>query len=214
VRRGASWTAAYHRQLTVAPVAGPARGSVGALGVLGAERSWLLAQTASAGGASSRSRAVGRRRRGRPCQQARHGVGRRCPAGGVHPSGIGVRDPAVQPSGVRSPGVVVQRVRRPAVRCPPIQRPAVWCPAVWCPAVWCPAVRRTRSYPSTSGGGRATVTTGTGGGSCGCRAVDGSIDGPGGRDAGDAAQVAVVSRWSVADRVTGLGRAAAAAPAR
>jgi hypothetical protein len=86
-------------------------------------------------GASSRSRAVGRRRRGRHGQQARHGVGRRCPAGGVHPSGFGVRDPAVQPSGVRSPGVVVQRVRRPAVRCPPIQRPAVWCPAVQCLAV-------------------------------------------------------------------------------
>jgi hypothetical protein len=30
----------------------------------------------------------------------------------VHPSGVGVRDPAVQQSGVRSPGVVVQRVRR------------------------------------------------------------------------------------------------------
>jgi hypothetical protein len=43
------------------------------------------------------------------------GVGRRCPACGVHPSGLGVRDPAVRPSGVRSPGVVVQRVRRSAV---------------------------------------------------------------------------------------------------
>jgi hypothetical protein len=84
------------------------------------------------GAAPSRSRAVGRRRRGRHGQQARHGVGRRCPAGGVHPSGIGVRDPAVQPSGVRSPGVVVQRVRRSAVCCP-----AVCCPAVRCPAVRC-----------------------------------------------------------------------------
>jgi hypothetical protein len=37
--------------------------------------------------ASSRSRELGRRRRGRPCQQASHGAGRRCPAGGVHPSG-------------------------------------------------------------------------------------------------------------------------------
>jgi hypothetical protein len=65
------------------------------------------------------------------------GVGRRCPACGVHPSGLGVRDPAVRPSGVRSPGVVVQRVRRSAVCCPPIQRPAVCCPPVRCPAVWC-----------------------------------------------------------------------------
>jgi hypothetical protein len=85
-------------------------------------------------GASSRSRGVGRCRRDRPGQQARHGVGRRCPAGGVHPSGLGVRDPAVQPSGVWSPGVVVQRVqRRPSA----VHRPAVRCPAVRCPAVWC-----------------------------------------------------------------------------
>jgi len=49
VRRGASWTAAYRRQLTVAAVARPVRGGVGAPGVLTAERSWwLLAQTASA----------------------------------------------------------------------------------------------------------------------------------------------------------------------
>jgi hypothetical protein len=57
------------------------------------------------------------------------GVGRRCPACGVHPSGLGVRDPAVQPSGVRLPGVLVQSVRRSAVYCPPVQRPAVCCPS-------------------------------------------------------------------------------------
>jgi hypothetical protein len=46
VRRGASWTAAYHRQLTVAAVARPVRGSVGPSASLLAERSWwLLAQT-------------------------------------------------------------------------------------------------------------------------------------------------------------------------
>jgi hypothetical protein len=39
VRQVASWTAAYHLQLTVAAVARPIRGSVGALGVLAAERS-------------------------------------------------------------------------------------------------------------------------------------------------------------------------------
>jgi hypothetical protein len=46
VRRGASWTAAYHLQLTVAAVARPVPSGVDALGVLAAERSWwLLAQT-------------------------------------------------------------------------------------------------------------------------------------------------------------------------
>jgi hypothetical protein len=49
VRQGASWTAAYHLQLTVAAVARAVRSSVGALGVLAAERSWwLLAQAAFA----------------------------------------------------------------------------------------------------------------------------------------------------------------------
>jgi hypothetical protein len=49
VRQGASWTAADHRQLTVAAVARPVGSSVGALGVLAAERSWLvLAQATSA----------------------------------------------------------------------------------------------------------------------------------------------------------------------
>ena len=130
VRRGASWTAAYRRQLTVAAVARPVRGGVGALGVLAAARSGGCSpRRRLPRGASSRSRGVGRCRRGRPGQQARHGVGRRCPAGGVHPSGLGVRDPAVQPSGVWSPGVVVQRVRRSAVCCPPVQRPAVCCPS-------------------------------------------------------------------------------------
>jgi hypothetical protein len=128
VRQGASWTAAYHRQLTVAAVARPIGSSVGAPASLRLRGPGCCSpRRRLPGGASSRSRAVGRRRRGRPCQQARHGVGRRCPAGGVHPSGLGVRDPAVQPSGVRSPGVVVQRVRRPAVCCPPVRCPAVSC---------------------------------------------------------------------------------------
>jgi hypothetical protein len=141
VRRGASWTAAYRRQLTVAAVARPVRGRVGA------PASLLLSGPGGCSprrrlprGASSHSRAVGRCRRGRPGQQARHGVGRRCPAGGVHPSGLGVRGPAVRPSGVRSPGVAVQRVRRSAV----------CCPSVRCPAVWClPSSVRTRPSPPT-----------------------------------------------------------------
>jgi hypothetical protein len=63
-------------------------------------------------------------------------------------------------------------------------------------------------------GGRATVTTGTGGGTCGWRAVDGSIDGRGGRDAGDAAAVALVRGRSVADpgRRVGAGRGGRACP--
>ena len=100
------------------------------------------------------------------------------------------------------------RVRRSAAWCPPVRCPAVCCPPVRCPAVWClPPSIRTRPSPPTSGGGvgnpgragRATVTAGTGGGPFGCRAVDGSIDGPGGRDAGDATEVALVSGRSVAD---------------
>jgi hypothetical protein len=51
-------------------------------------------------------------------------------------------------------------------------------------------LRRWRWGPGR--GGRATLTTGTGGGPVGCQAVDGSIDGRGGRDAGDAAEVALV----------------------
>jgi hypothetical protein len=78
------------------------------------------------------------------------GVGRRCPACGVHPSGLGVRDPAVRPSGVRSPGVVVQRVRRSDGCCPPVRCPAVRCPSVRCPSVWClPSSVRTRPSPPT-----------------------------------------------------------------
>jgi hypothetical protein len=108
VRQGASWTAAYHRQLTVAAVASPIRGRVGALGVLAAERSWLLlAQTASARSSlqpverSGVGAVVDTASRQAPASVAavQHAVS-------THPVS-GVRDPAVQPSGVRSPGVVV-----------------------------------------------------------------------------------------------------------
>jgi hypothetical protein len=133
---------------------------------------------------------------------------RRCP-----PIQSGVRDPAVQPSGVRSPGVVVQRVRRSDGCCPPVRCPAVRCPSVRCPAVWClPSSVRTRPSPPTqavAAGTRsrwpATVTTGTGGGPGGCRAVDGSIDGRRGQDAATLPK----SRWSLAgrwrSRAAGLG---------
>jgi hypothetical protein len=199
VRRGASWTAAYRRQLTVAAVARPVHGGVGApASLLLSGPGGCSPRRRQPRGASSRYRAVGRCRRGRHGQQARHGVGRRCPAGGVHPSGLGVRDPAVQPSGVRSPGLVVQRVRRSAVCCPPVRCPPVCClpPSVRMrPSP--PMLKRWRWGPGRAG--RATVTTGAGGGPGGCRAVDGSIDGRGGRDAGDAAEVGLVSGRSVAD---------------
>jgi hypothetical protein len=223
VRRGASWTAAYHLQLTVAAVARPVRSSVRALRVLAAERSWLLlAQTASARRSVQPVARGRRRRRGRHCQQPSHGVGRRCPAGGVHPSGFGVRDPAVQPSGVRSPGVDVQRVRRSAVCCPPVQRPAVCCPPVRCPAVWClPPSIRTRPYLPLrrwrwrpGRGGRATVTTGTGGDpvAAGRRRLDQRV-----QEAGTRATLpSRVGQWEVGGGPgpPGWVRAAAAALAR
>jgi hypothetical protein len=76
-------------------------------------------------------------------------VAGRCPAWGVHPSGIVVWSPAVQP--VRCPATWVRRPGSggPAVCCPPVQRPALWCPAVRFP----PPSVRTRPSPPTSGGG-------------------------------------------------------------
>jgi hypothetical protein len=160
VRRGASWTAAYHRQLTVAAVASPIRGRVGALGVLAVERSWwLLAQTASArrsvqpvsrGRASSpwSTRPAGTPRRRSPVSS------RRCPP-------IRSRRPGSGCPAVRCPVTWGRRpaVRRSAVCCPPVRCPAVCCPPVRCPAVWCPAVwclprpsGRVRLLPCSSGG--------------------------------------------------------------
>jgi hypothetical protein len=219
VRRGASWTAAYHLQLTVAAVARPIRGSVGAPGVLAVERSWLLlAQTAPAqrsvqplsrGRAlspwSTRPAATPRRRsplssRRYPPSGLASGIqlSSRPVSGhlGSSSRGSGGRTAAVHPSGVQLCG----------------------CPSVRCPAVWClPSSVRTRPSPPTQAvavGTRsrwpATLTTGTGGGPGGCRAVDGSIDGRRGQDAGDAAEVAVVTGRSV----TVLGRRVGCGPRR
>ena len=174
VRRGASWTAAYRRQLTVAAVARPVRGGVGAPGVLTAERSWwLLAQTASAQRSVqplSRGRALSpwstrpagtpRRRspvssrRCPPIRSWRPGSGCpavRCPVTwGWSSRGSGGRTAAVQlsvvqlsgvhPCGVQPSGVCPRRSGR--VRLLPL--------------------RRWRWGPGR--GGRATLTTGTGGG--------------------------------------------------
>jgi hypothetical protein len=166
------------------------------------------------GGASSRYRKVGRHRRCRHCQQASHGVGRRCPACGVHPSGFGVQDPAVQPSGVRSPGVVVQRVRQSDVCCPPIQRPAVCCPLVQCPAVWC--------LPRPSGHVRilplrrwsTTVTTGTGGGPVAAEpsTARSTVEEAGTRATLPKSRWSVGGRWRTRAAGLGVGRGGRACP--
>jgi hypothetical protein len=207
VRRGASWTAAYHRRLTVAAVARPVPSSVGASGVLAAARSWfVLAQTTSA------RRSVQPLSSGRawsPWSTLPAGTPRRrspvCPACGVHPSGVGVRDPAVRCPvtwGRRPEGPAVGRLlsTRPASSRLLSRRPLssrLLSAPVRPDASVSFHLRRWRWGPGR--GGRATVTTGTGGGPCGCRAVDGSSYGRGGGDAGDAAQVALVSGRSVAD---------------
>ena len=120
MRQGASWTAAYHLQLTVA--AGPDP-SVAA---------WVPSASlllSGPGGCSPRRRLpTGASRRvpsgrasspwsTRPAATPR----RRSPVSSLRcpPIRFGVRDPDVRPSGVRSPEVVVQRVRRSAVCCPP-----------------------------------------------------------------------------------------------
>jgi hypothetical protein len=132
VRQGASWTAAYHRQLTVPAVARPVPSSVvPSASLLPSGPGGCSPRRRLPAAASSRYRAVGRGRRGRPGQQAHHGVGRRCPAGGVHPSGFG------------RPGS-----GRPAVRCPVTwgrRRPEG--PAVGCLLSTRPASTRPLSIP-------------------------------------------------------------------
>ena len=130
MRQGASWTAAYHRQLTVAAVARPIRGSVvRALGVLAAARSWwLLAQAAfarrsvqpvSSGRASSpwSTLSAGRPRRRSPVSS------RRCPPIRFRVSGIRLSSRPVSghlgsSSGGRPAAVHPSGVQPSAVRCP------------------------------------------------------------------------------------------------
>jgi hypothetical protein len=134
VRQGASWTAAYHPQLTVAAVARPVGSRVGALGVRAAARSWLvLAQTTSA----RRSlQPVSRGRASSPWSTLPAGKPRR-------------RSPV---SSMRCPPI---RCRRPGSGCPAVRCPVTWAgrpagPAVGrllstLPAVCCPPVQRPAS---------------------------------------------------------------------
>jgi hypothetical protein len=199
VRQGASWTAAYHRQLRVAAVARPVRGSVGAFGVLAAERSWLLlAQTTSAQrsvqpvpraqawspwstlpAGTPRRRSPVSSRRCPPIRFRRPGSGCpavRCPVTwGSSSRGSGARPSAVQPSGVQPSGV--RPVGPDASVSSHAQTVALGTRSRW------PGDRdhRNRWRPLGLPGRRRLDR---------CR---------GGRDAGDAAQVALVSGRSVAD---------------
>jgi hypothetical protein len=145
VRRGASWTAASHQQLTVAAVARPVRSSVvPSESLLPSSPGLLLAQTAAARrsvrptssgrGSSPRSTVPGRQRWRRSPVGVQHRVsthpGRpgsggpavRCPARPLSghlgwSSGCpAVRSSAVQPSGVRPSGVHPSSVQLAGVR--------------------------------------------------------------------------------------------------
>ena len=208
MRRGTSWTAAYHLQLTVAAVARPVRSSVVPLVVRAAERSWLeTAQPASARRSRQRASSV---RRCRRVNTARTPPGRRSPV-----------------SGMRRPPI---RLRRPGPGCP-----AGWCPArpvsghlsssgvrrsgrllstrpVSSHLLSAPSVRSHPS-PPTSGDGVGTRSRrpgnphhSNGRGPCGCRPVGRLGRRPRSPRAGDAAEVA---RWSVGVSVADPGRVGA-----
>jgi len=160
------------------------------------------------GGASSRSRAG---RASSPCSTLPAGTPRRrSPLSSMRCPPIRFRRPGSGCPAVRYPVTWGRRpeVRRSAVCCPPIQRPTVQRPTV---QRLPPSVRTRPSLPlrrwrlGPGRTGRATVTTGTGGGPWGYRGVDGSTDGRGGRDSGDAADVALVRGGGWRTRAAGLG---------
>ena len=200
MRRGASWTAAYHLPLLSRRWPGPSVAAwVPSESLLWSGPGGCWPRRRLPGGASSRYRELGRRGRGRPCQQARHGVGRRCPACGVHPSGLGVRLSGRPVSGhlgwsSRGSG------GRPSAVHPSGVQPSGVCP-----------VRPDASVSShlrrwgPGRGGRATLTTRTGGGPGGCRAstARSTVE-----EAGTRATL-LKSRWSVGGRwrtrAAGLG---------
>jgi hypothetical protein len=148
VRQGASWTAAYHLQLTVAAVARPVRSGVGALGVLAAERSWV----ARPDDVCPEQRPAGLERSGvvavadpasRHATASVAGVQHAVSAHPVSASGIRLSSrPVSGPLGWSS------EVRRSAGCCPPVRCPPVRCPPVRCPPVRCPAVRPDASVSS------------------------------------------------------------------
>jgi hypothetical protein len=166
VRRGASWTAAYHLQLTVAVVARP-DGVCPAERPADIQRSGIVALVDTARTPAMAS------------------VAGRCPASGVHPSGVVVPDPAVQPSGVQPVRCPVTWVRRPGVRrsgrlrsTRPVSSPLVSTRPASSRLVSAPSVQMCPSPPIPGGGvgprsvRRAPVTTGTGRVPLGCRAVE------------------------------------------
>jgi hypothetical protein len=182
VRRGASWTAASHLQLTVAAVTRPIRRSVVPLVVRPAELSWLVDRPDGVGRRSVSSVRCPPIRVRRPGSGGGRLVSSR-PVSGHLVSSSGdtaVRPSAVHPSSVQPAGV--QPVR--------------------CPAGWCPPRRsgRVRLLPH-----RAAAL---GPGRCGGRpsprervesrwaatSSSGSVNGPAGLDAGEAAEAASVSR--------------------
>ena len=143
VRRGASWTADHHLQLTVAAVAGLV------LVVVAAALSWLVAQMAAARwsvqpASSGRALSPWSVRPGH--LPWRRSPGRVQHAVSTHPvPSSGVRRSSRPVSGRLASSVSsVQPVRCPAVRCPPVRWSAGCCPP--------PSVRTRPSHP-TSGGG-------------------------------------------------------------
>jgi hypothetical protein len=178
VRQGASWTAADHRQLTVA--AGPDP-SIAA---------WVPSASLrlSGPGDCPPRRRFARRsvqpfpsgRASSPCSTRPAGTPRRrSPLSSRRCLPIRSRRPGSGCPAVRCPDTWAGRpeVRRSAVCCPPVQRPAVCCPPVGVqPSGVCPCPSgRVRLLPCSGGGvgdqaelagrpGRATLTTRTGGG--------------------------------------------------
>ena len=209
MRRGASWTAAYHLQLTVAAVARPVRSSVvPSESLLPSGPGCCSPRRRLPGGAPCRHPAGGGRRRGRQCQDAGHGVGRRsastvrCPPTRCRRPGPGSpARPVFSPSGVRSPGVVV---RGPAGHPSSVQLCGVHPSGVQ--PVWCRPRRsgRVRLLPHRAvASGTRPVRRGTRHHRNRSRSwwaaapSSGSVDGRAGLGAGDAAGVA---RWSVGSR--------------
>jgi hypothetical protein len=147
------------------------------------------------GGASSRYREVGRHRRGRPGQQPRHGVGRRCVQHGCPP--IPFRRPGSGCPAVRCPVTWGRRPEGPALG-RLLSTRLVSSRLVSAPvrpdASVSSRLRRWRWEPRSRWPGDPDHRTG--GGPGGCRAVDGSIDGPGGRDGATLPK----SDWSVGGR--------------